>query len=884
MSLLCWDDLERSVARFARTPQGRSAARNGGLAPAHTIERANALLAQTECALHLNDSRLTFDGAREISAAIAFMRHTCRGDCQSTHLPGAVLLELASTCNAMRSAADAIAHTSEFEALVPRLRTVPKHTNEKITASFDSPRGLVNDSASELLAQTRSERRSEEATLRKELKAKSQHLASKRAAEQGMIVERRSRMCLPVKRGRQDLLPGCAVLEESARGNTLYVEPAEAITRNNRLLELSSLEEEEEREVLQSLTEGYASHVESIADALDAFVELDLALARAQHAQWLNASRPIVQSAPDQPINLLQVSNPLLLMQHLPPPESPVVNEGVTARMNHNGEVELRDILAQFETSKSRDEGEDEISEQNDLWGLRISMPPVPIDFTVPSGVSAVALTGPNTGGKTAALKTVGLITLMAKSGLYVPATYAELLFPESVGADIGDAQELEEGLSTFSGHLQRLKRLIDASSESSVLLVDEPGSGTDSAEGSSLACAVLEHLAAKCSLTVATSHYHEVKEVAVSNPHFASAAVELDSHSLAPRYELLWNRTGTSDAFQIAKRLGMPGSVLDQAQKAMPLLDASSLPLERARAEQEAAADIAADRALAAEEEHARLSTEIELEKERGEKENDRQELHYPTTDNEDEEAKKIERRAYDELEQCMDMHGLTHSEVQRRVDDIVSKARRDLGVDGADVPLDLEGSQDFDAGMLQASESGRYIPQIGDTVIVPRLGGVDAQVTNINSSSSPSRSGEREFEVDVRAGRLQARVAAGELKVRKRRAHEGQVGKGDGASVMQEFASAVSEDFLAVPSEANTVDVRGQDESSAAAHARAALETHDQSTALFIVHGKATGTLRNAVRREVERHPRVLQFRSGDDKEGGDGCTVVFLVSNDM
>lgn len=441
---------------------------------------------------------------------------------------------------------------------------------------------------------------------------------------------------------------------------------------------------------------------------------------------------------------------------------------------------------------------------------------------------------------------------------MFVPAEHAELLFPDAIGADIGDAQELEEGLSTFSGHLERLNRIVQQSNENCMLLLDEPGSGTDSADGSALACAVLEHLASKCSVTIATSHYQEVKELAMSHPQFVSAAVELHPNELAPTYELLWHRSGTSDAFQIARRLGMPQEVIDQAEAAMPLLDPNNLSIEHMRASQKSVADAAAERALAAEEENTTLRAQLE--------EAESTEM-SPESHEQDVEADRIQRRAIDELQACGQMES-SREEIQEKIDTVVARARMDLGVDSV-----------ARNEAHEAPYSNSTVPAlcIGDIVLVGRLGWAEARVTDMKPSAKGGQ------EIDIRAGNIHARVHSNEVKLRRRKQDDEsqrQSTEGVRSSTIQEFSTNADENFLAVPSDTNTVDLRGSSPNETASQTRSFLDSYDGSI-LYIVHGKGSGALRQAVRREVERHPRVLQYRSGDEREGGEGCTVIMLTS---
>lgn len=448
LAMLHWQSVQRSVRKHTSTPQGRSvcissnsnAQSAAALTPAGSIDQAHALLQQTrsmvrmckESTANSNDDAapfgsctpaLQFQGVRDVANAVTQCRkyrskasHSPDfNDSTAFTLPGAVLIELASTVSAMHTAAAAVAHEPAFSSVHASLNaTVPNSVSNAVFESLESPRGSVRDEATDTLAATRAWRRMESTSLREELKAESQRLAARNATEQGTVVERHNRMCLPVRRGRQDLMPGCIVLEESARGGTLYVEPAHAVDRNNKLLELAARERDEEHRILASLTAEFASYIHELENALDALTELDLAQARALHAIWLGAVEPHLHddTSQYQKISLEQAYNPTLLMQYLPEPDSPRIKRGVTCKMDYKGQVMLRDILAQYEDENDKDD-QLLLSDSQDIPHFDQRGCPVPIDFKVPAGAHAVAITGPNTGMNTLSMDTTLFFTVV---------------------------------------------------------------------------------------------------------------------------------------------------------------------------------------------------------------------------------------------------------------------------------------------------------------------------------------------------------------------------------------------------------------------------------------------------------------------------------------
>ena len=400
-------------------------------------------------------------------------------------------------------------------------------------------------------------------------------MQKKNFAERAQIVIRLGRECIPIKAGAQSEMDG-VVLDSSSTGQTVFKEPAEAVPLNNRILELATEEDAEVERVLSALTamvvgdDGGAS----ILNATEAMAALDLASARASHAMWLGA-RPaelvVVSSeagvGSESAVHLPGMQHPLLLERHLP-------------KLPRGGKVGEEETVQGFD--EREEDGEEEEEEEGARFQSRADAREavVPVDFVVPPSTSLVAITGPNTGGKTASLKALGLALLMARAGLHIPSggdgQPSRVPWTRRVLADLGDAQSLnlDGGLSTFSAHLVRLQRILRASDEERdgnhgvVVLLDEPGGGTDPAEGAALAAAVLRTSQTRSLLTVATSHYEEVKALAESGlAGAANAAVEFDAETLRPTYRLLWGEFGQSNAISIAAD-GSGAGAVEAAEK----------------------------------------------------------------------------------------------------------------------------------------------------------------------------------------------------------------------------------------------------------------------------------------------------------------------------
>lgn len=388
---------------------------------------------------------------------------------------------------------------------------------EKSIETAVSPSGEILDSASDDLARIRREQKRTAAKLTEQL---SQLLGSAKwrdLLQEPIHTIRSGRHCVPVRADRRGQAKGI-VHDYSASGSTLFIEPEEIVPLGNRLRELEGEEKEEIEAILYSLSRDVEAHAEAIRAGLEALAQLDLLFAAAQYAIDLRAIRPTLN---DKGIwRIAQARHPLL--------DSASV---------------------------------------------------VPVDIEVGRAFQALIITGPNTGGKTVCLKTIGLLTLMALCGLPVPAQEgAQIAVPGGIYADIGDEQSLQQSLSTFSGHIKHIAHYVDVAGANDLILLDEVGAGTDPSEGAALAKAILTRLAQKGARIVATSHYGELKAFAYEREGFQNAAMEFDMETLRPTYRLRLGAPGASHALPIAKRLGLDPNVVDAA---MSLLGAQEADLQ---------------------------------------------------------------------------------------------------------------------------------------------------------------------------------------------------------------------------------------------------------------------------------------------------------------
>jgi DNA mismatch repair protein MutS2 len=493
-----------------------------------------------------------------------------------------------------------------------------------------------------------------------------------------------------------------------------------------------------------------------------------------------------------------------------------------------------------------------------------------------------VAITGPNTGGKTVTLKTLGLAALMAKVGLFVPAREpVELPWFDQVLADIGDEQSLEQSLSTFSGHIRRISRILaalDSGEESvptptnpheqenseespptpytllqgghggtaptpSLVLLDEVGAGTDPAEGSALAIALLQYLADHAQLTVATTHYGELKALKYQDERFENASVEFDDVSLSPTYRLLWGIPGRSNALAIARRLGLNPEVVDEAQTrvggASEDVNQVIAGLEAQRRRQETKAKEATQLLQQAERLHDEVSRKARLLQER------------------ERELKLSQERAVQEA----------IAQAKEEIAQVIRKLQQ-----GPIIAQNAQKATDALKEMRErhlpavppAKHKPGFRPQVGDRIRIPRL----------NQTAEVLSAADDDGELTVRFGLMKMSVALADV--------ESLDGQKPEMAVKQKPAPApavASPPAPPVRTSKNTVDIRGSRVADAEFELDKAITQAVTSGGLWIIHGKGTGRLRQGVHEFLERHPLVDRFELAEQAEGGAGVTVAYL-----
>ncbi|WP_414425166.1 endonuclease MutS2 [Synechococcus sp. R70.1] len=774
MELLEWPRLCQQLATFAATPLGRRACLE--LDPWRSREESEAYLDQTEEAIRLDRSQpggVSLEGIHNLLPALERVE---RGGV----LSGEELIQIATTLGTarrLRRLIDEQEHLPRLQEWVSSLRTYPE-LEQEIFRCLDE-HGEVRDSASPALADLRRQHR----LFRSQIQERLQEVMSQcpQALQDTLIGQRQGRFVLMVKATHRDLIRGL-VHDSSASGATLYVEPYAVVELGNRLRETEARLRAEEERILAALSAQVGAVAADLEHLQAVMVRLEVALARARYSLWLEGNRPQFVAGG---LRLRRVRHPLLWWQ-------------------------------------ARQEGK----------GLEV----VPIDFTLPESIRAVVITGPNTGGKTVALKTLGLLVLMAKAGIFLPAQDPpQLPWFDGVYADIGDEQSLEQNLSTFSGHIHRISRIVQALQSSpapALVLLDEVGAGTDPTEGAALAAGLLEYLSEKALLTLATTHYGELKALKYQHPGFENASVEFDEATLAPTYRLLWGIPGRSNALTIAQRLQLDPEILRRAQRRLQgesQVDKVIAGLEAQRAQLE-------ERAAQVGSLHQELETLYRQMQERS--------------------RRLAEREAQLEYQQRQGLETLLAAARQE-----VAAAIRKL--QQGDAPQQVAAHlEQIRKRYLPAPQpvDTEFVPEVGDRVRLRGLGQTGEVIAV-----------EGEVYV-VRSGILKFTVPRAQLDPLDE--HQAKQRQRPKAPPPPPPATAP----LNLRTSHNTLDLRGK----TVAEAEAILEAHLAQAPpgpLWIIHGHGTGRLRAGIRAYLQNHPRVQSFAAAPPHEGGSGVTVAQL-----
>ena len=796
LELLEWPRLAQHLAGFASTALGRQRCLELPLAP--STEASARLLAETTELLALDgliEGGLSFQGVADLSRTLQIC---AKGGTAS----GDDLLAVATTLAAarrLRRQIDEPALRPVCSALVEELRTLPELEQRLYFCLEES--GRVADRASPALGELRRQL----AAVRQERRERLNGLMRSFAAllQDTVVAERNGRPVLAVKAGAAAQLPGL-VHDSSASGSTVFIEPQAVIPLGNRIRQLEGQEREAEQAVLQELSTLVAAELAALEQLQQVLVQLDAALARARYGQWMGAVRPQLEGDPLAPLQLEDLRHPLLLWQ------------------------ERRD------------------------GGAAV----VPVSVRVEAPLRVVAITGPNTGGKTVTLKSIGLAALMARAGLFVPCGGTPRLpWCRQVLADIGDEQSLQQNLSTFSGHVRRIARILEALPPAGadlaglggadLVLLDEVGAGTDPAEGTALAIALLRQLAERARLTIATTHFGELKALKYSDDRFENASVAFDVETLSPTYRLQWGIPGRSNALAIASRLGLDAAVLEQAQGLLAPSGEGEVNqviagLESQRQRQQEAAEEAAALLARTELLHEELLERWQQQKQQSAElqEQRRLELERSIRDGQ-QEVRRIIRR----LRQGRDGDTTRLGETARRA------GQR------------LKTLQQQHRPAPERRDHQGWLPKLGDRVRVLSLG----KAGEVLALSADGR------ELTVRCGLMRLNLELSAI--------EGLNGEKPAPPPPPQVAIRSSRRLGGGPqvrTERNTEDVRGLRVHEAEAAVEDQLRT--ASGPLWVIHGIGTGKLKRGLREWLATLPYVERVSDAEQGDGGPGCSVIW------
>ena len=664
---------------------------------------------------------------------------------------------------------------------------------EEIDRCILSEDEMADNASSELRSIRRGILRQNE-TIRNRLNQMVNNADNRSYLQDSIVTMRDGRYVIPVKQEHRARFPGI-VHDQSKAGATLFVEPQVIVNMNNELRELEIAEQAEITRILQSLSDSVGECYHDLMNNLDILIKLDFVMAKGKLSLRMKAEEPKIDA--DGCLSIREGRHPLL-------------NEKKV----------------------------------------------VPISVAIGRDYRTLVVTGPNTGGKTVTLKTIGLLSMMAQSGLHIPAS-SESRIPvyKEIFADIGDEQSIEQSLSTFSSHMKNIVGIVDRADADTLILLDELGAGTDPTEGAALAIAILDDLLASGASTVATTHYNEIKKYALSTDMVENASMEFDVETLSPTYRLMVGTPGKSNAFEISKKLGLPDNIIDRAGQLIERGDIefedviTAIEQDKKKAEEErmSAAAISADM----------KRQQDELKKQQAEFEKKRERMLADAR----EEARQMLREARD-----------TANDVQKELREL---SRLDsLG----------ERNKGFDRSRRRLRETDdkyaeRKIKQVNsDPVNAEDLKvGDRVRVLSLDQNGEILTLPDDKGDLTVQVGILKAGVNLDDLML---------INDGKEAAKARKKARSTAYGGIMkfkTQSVSSTVNVQGKNLDDARMDVEKYLD--DAFIAglkeVTVIHGRGEGILKDGLRKYMKRNKHVASFRPGNYNEGGEGVTIVKLKS---
>ena len=801
--ILEFDKIKGIIAGYCASGLGKSLAQK--LKPLTDITRIQRML--NICSevkdIKLAGDKLSLGGLRDIRRLMK------KAEVSGAILEPQELLDILSTIQVARRLINFAEESTEeypiMSEIISGLSEFPD-LEKSIPACVDLD-GNIMDSASPQLARIRRQlvtAREKVISLLESI-LRSPHYQT--AIQENLVTIRNNRYVIPVKQNFRSSLPG-VIQSSSASGATVFIEPAGVVELNNKSRDLEDQERIEIRKILKELTDNVREALPDLEPTVQILAEIDLMNAKVQICIRLGTTKPKLNR--DGYIELTQARHPILQI--------------------------------------TSDEDDD-----ND--GRKV----VPINFSIGDGFDTLVITGPNTGGKTVALKTIGILTLMMQIGLHIPADEgSQMSVFQDVFADIGDEQSIEQNLSTFSSHMTRIIRIVEAADNTSLVLLDELGAGTEPSEGAALGMAILDFLHSRGVKTIATTHHDSLKAHAHSQEGMENASVAFDLKTLKPTYELRIGVPGSSNALRIADRLGLPKEIGEKARdylgsEALEVADLIST-VEGMHRDLEEQKELAEEKVLSAsrtQREHELLLQQLKSRKRKLEREA------LLEASNIVQNARKLAESTISELRK----EKASPKSVQN-VRQTLIKAKKEIA-SAVESPPQVE-SREAVSGELKAGDE-IYVSSLRRRGILMSLPDAKNMVR--------LRIGNAKLNVPMSDVRVALNAEPSRAKVVAANDNKGTEPPvpARNISIRQSRKSGI------LP----TLDLRGD-------RAEEALDRTDKYLddaalagleSVYIVHGKGTGVLRTVVTELLMDHPHVAGFRLGNRNEGGEGVTVVEL-----
>ena len=665
-----------------------------------------------------------------------------------------------------------------------------KDLAEEIDRSIESEDTVSDNASSELRTIRRSIVRQNE-TIKNRINQMINKADNQSMLQDAIVTVRDGRYVIPVKQEHRSKFPGI-IHDQSASGATLFIEPQVIVNLNNELRELEVAEQVEIERILGELSSRVGEHAVQLNNNQEILVQLDLIMAKGKLA-------------------------------HLQHGECPSVNDEGVLRLK-----EARHPL--IDRKKA-----------------------VPINITIGDKYNTLVVTGPNTGGKTVTLKTAGLLSMMAQTGLHIPASSGSTIpIYENIFADIGDEQSIEQSLSTFSSHMKNIVDIVDKASNKTLILLDELGAGTDPTEGAALAISILETLRNRGAQILATTHYTELKKYAIETSGVENASMEFDIETLSPTYKLTIGIPGKSNAFEISKKLGLPGEIIE---KSKALLEGGDIKFEavlEAIEEDKKAAEEERDEAIM-------INIQMKKQKEEMDKLEKRTKAMQEKIINEAKEearsmlaeAKEVSKSVQQELRELAKIESLGErnkrlDRSKRKIKDAAGRYKETITREENDNPVSIDDVK------------------VGDRV----------KVLTINQNGEVIALPDSKGEIMVQIGIMKMKCKAEDLKI----IIDGTQKKKKTKSSKASYGSLYKSKSYSI---SPTLNVQGQNLDDALANVEKYLDDAFMAhlEEVTIIHGRGEGILKKGIHNMLKRHKQVKDFRKGSYNEGGEGVTIVKL-----